>query len=64
MFERQHKKVFGNRHEIKGAKNTGKLMHQKKYTAKLTTELNRSVNKIMDVRFNQQPVATQEALNE
>ena len=55
IFKKRHKQIFGSRQAIKGAKNVGQHMYQKKYTADFTAELNRSVNKIMTVWFNQQP---------
>jgi len=53
MFEKRHQQVFGARQEIKGAKNVGQHMYQKKYTSDFSAEMNRSVNRIMDVWFKQ-----------
>jgi len=52
MFENRHKQIFGNRESIKGATNVAQYMYQKKYTSEFTVEMNRTVNKIMDVWFN------------
>jgi len=52
MFEQRHQQIFGKKDDIKGAKNMGQYIYQKKYTAEFSAEMNRSVNKIMDVWFN------------
>lgn len=51
MFEQRHRQIFGGRKEIRGAVNVGQYMYRKKYTARFTRELNRSVSKIMDIWF-------------
>jgi nitroreductase len=48
MFEQRQKQVFGKRKTIKGAENMAQYMYQKKYAAAFTTEMNRSVNKMVD----------------
>jgi nitroreductase len=55
MFELRQKEVFGHRKDIKGAKNFGQHMYQKKYTADFSAEMNRSVNAILDVWLNPKP---------
>ncbi len=56
MFEQRHRKVFGSRKEIKGAKNMGQHLYQKKYTAEFSAEMNRSVQKSLDVWLKKHPL--------
>jgi len=56
MFEQRHRDIFGGKKEIKGAKNVGQHLYQKKYTAGFSSEMNRSVKKILDAWLKQYPL--------
>lgn len=47
MFQNRHEQMFGNREVIKGARNVGQLMYQRKFDSDFTREMNRSVKAML-----------------
>jgi nitroreductase len=47
MYHEREKQLLVNREEVRGARNLGQLMYNKKYNADFTKEMNRSVREIL-----------------
>ncbi len=47
MFQERQTQMFGKREEIKGARNLGQMMYQKKFDSDFAHEMNRSVQTML-----------------
>ena len=55
MYQERHTQIFGEKKELKGARNVGQMMYQRKFDSDFAHEMNRSVQSMLQAWVNEKP---------
>ena len=55
MYRKRHTQMFGEKKKLKGARNVGQMMYQRKFDSDFAHEMNRSVQAMLQAWVNEKP---------